>query len=654
MASAKNQIILEGEEYGEEKKYQAHPNTPDEQVEIASIVTKVNKMYQLQTKKWREFNERSLKDYVDDNEKRINNYVPPRDESFDDWQTKGFEGITREKMFAFVAKVAMQRPKYKFKATKKNGVLDRVVADVVKDFFEYSLMLEDPTSVEFFFDAWAAAGHGTVIRYEGIEQEETVEEEFDSYDIRTGAIKGLKEKRTKGDINCKSRRVRLLDFLWYDWYQPDIQKQPCLAENIWMNRYEFESVYGDYYNAKNVPEATAVAEMWGDSFYMEQWKDAQEGMVNVVRFYEKCKGKTKFRIIANGVLILATPIPRKDGKYPFARGIFKPHADTSFFCGKALPDEIAYDQDLYNAFKNMMIDRAILHIQRPLISDGANEFTDVFMAPNKILSVQGNVQPLDIPGPGAADMQVLDFLRGSIDRQSSDAAQSGQSGSGVTAREIVIADENARKIAGVFRLFLEAFDLDATRLRTGTIMQFYFEPSKIDEVIGDERAEAVYRLIAIPGRKMTDGVTGTQVVQVVGTADDVPLNEDVDAEVLAAEEQGLAIEKRVVSAAYIKQFNIDVLIIPESTFETARSLTLALENEYQRTVAELYPNKFQQYQDIFFRQINDIYDKDMSDFDNAPEMPVPPPMEAPEGGAPVTAELGTQPATLAKMTGTEF
>lgn len=652
-----------GDEASEEEvvQYDPHPNTPEEQEEIQEITKKVNLMFENQTRQWREFNDRTLKQYIDDNEKRINNYVPPRDEDFDDWQTKGFEGITREKMFAFVSKVAMQRPRYKFKATKKDGFIDRVVADVTKDFHDYSLMLEDPTSIEFFYDAWAAAGHGTCIRYEGIEQDETVEEEFESYDIRTGEMKGYKEKRTKGDINCKSRRVRLMDFLWYDWHEPNIQKQPCVAEVTWMNKRKFEEQYGGYYNADKVQPVSAITDMWGESFYMTQWEGIADDMVNVIMYYEKCKGKTKFRIVANGVLLLATPIPRKDGKYPFGRGIFKPFADETFFCGKALPDEIAWDQDLYNAFKNMMIDRAILHIQRPLIADGENEFTDVFMAPNKILNVKGNVQTLDIAPPGPADMQTLEFLRGSIDRQSSDSTQSGQTGVGVTAREIVIADENARKLAGVFRLFLEAFDLECTRLRIGNILQFYLEPTKIDGILMDDEAKSVYRTIAIPGRKLSDGATGTKVVSVVGNESEVPTKDEVNSDVLAAKMQGVDIDKLVVTAEYIKKFNIDVLTIPESTFETSRSLELAMENEYQKTVATLYPQKFQEYQDIFFRQMNELYNKDMSEFENAPKQaPSPEPAPGQPAGAPAQAPgapggaqeaLGTPPPTLAKLTG---
>ena len=611
-----------------------HPNKPEEIEEIARITVAMNQMFDKKHMTYREFNDRTLQQYVDDNEKRINNYVPPRDEDFEDWQTKGFEGVTREKMFAFVAKVAMKRPSYKYQATRKDGFIDRIVAEVIEDFSVYSRLHEDPTGVQFFFDAWDAAGHGTSIRYEGVEADESFEEEFDDYDVTTGVVTGLKTKDKGGEIHCKSRRVRLMDFYWDDWYEPDVQKQGKVAEHRVMSRYLFESLFGGYYNADKVPEWKAVQEDWGDSFYMKQWEGMMEDRVSVTFFYEKTKKRTKYRIIANGVLILATPIWRKDGKYPFARGIFKPFADSNFFCGKALPDEIAWDQDLYNAIKNMIVDRSILHIQRPMITDGDNEFTDVWMSPSKILNVKGNVKTLDIDPPGAADMQMLEYLRGSMDRQTSDAQQSGNVESGATARGIVIADENARKLAGVFRLFLEDYDMQGEKLRVSELL----DKNK------QKRLSIIYKTITLKDRKLSDGVTGVKTINIIGKKTDKRSEEDLQAEMLAAKDQGYDLEPMDITASYIKNHDVDCMIIPESTFEQSRSLRLAMENEYLQTVAQLFPMKLQQYTDVFFKKYNEVYDKDMSDFEATPQQNQP--MMVDEKGQPVQTQPGAaQPGT---------
>src|SRR3990167_11403306 len=126
MASS-GQVYLDNDGKSAVRVAKKHPNTKEEQQIIETITRKVNAMFELHQNTWREFNERTLLQYVEDNEMRINNYVTPREENLDDWQTKGFEGITREKMFAFVSAVAMKRPQYKFKATKKDGFIDKPI-----------------------------------------------------------------------------------------------------------------------------------------------------------------------------------------------------------------------------------------------------------------------------------------------------------------------------------------------------------------------------------------------------------------------------------------------------------------------------------------------------------------------------------------------
>ena len=631
-----------------------------------NITRKVNEMFELQKNGWREFNERPLKDYEDDNQRRINNYIEPRGEDLDDWQTRGFEGITREKMFAFVAKVAMTRPEYAFKATKQDGFIDRVVSEVVEDTHKFTWNYEDPTSVEFFFDAWSAAGSGTCIVWEGVEQIEEEIEEFDSYDVTTGELKGLKSKIVKSDINCKRRRIPLTQFLISDWHETDIQRQPYVAEVQVLSLTEFQRLYGHYKHADKVVGVDQTLEMYGETFYMQSWRDQQEDKVHVTHFYTQEHGKKRYKIIANGILILATPIPRKDGKFPFARFIFKPMADPSFFYGKALPDEIAGDQDLYNAFKNMMLDRALLYIQRPMVGNGQSEVDDLVLRPHGIVNYKGDLKPLDLAPPTGNDIQILEYLRAAANRQTSDVQQSGSTGSGVTAREIVIADEAARKLAGVGRLFLEAGDLQATKLRIGNIFQFYFEPSRIEDLISDgkqEKLRTVFRSITLDQVPLSDKKQGTKVIELVGSQDEVPDRREIDIQEEMARKQGFEMEKLVINSEYIKNFEVDVTVIPESSFEQSRSLELAMQNEYMMLVAKLFPQQFQQFQDVFFRELNQIYDKDISEFEGQ-EKPQPQlqPGQQPQqlqpqlgGAGEITGQLA-QPElnSLGKLTGVQI
>lgn len=616
----------------QQPKFAPHPNSPEDQEEVSAITTWVNERYGLMNRTWRQFNDRTLIDYCDDNEKRINSYVPPRDEQLDDWQTIGFEGVTREKMFAFVAKVAMDRPKMKGQAIDKDGLIDKVVSDICGGIYEYSWKHEDPTDIKFMLEAWATAGHGTHIRFEGIEQDEELEQTYDSFDPQTGTVKGLKQQTITGDINAVSRSVRLVDFLVDNWNQPDIQKQSKVAEVERMTRAEFLLRYGDYENADAVPLMGDLLEMWGRGFYVEQWGQENLDTIVVLHYYEKNRKVRNYRVVANGVMICKAPIPRKDGNYPFNKFIFKPMADASFFYGKAMPDEIAWDQDIYNAFKNMVVDRAILHVNRPLITDGNNDVTDIILAPNKVLNIKGNIQPLNYPPPDANDIAILQELRGAMDRQTMDSQQSGQVSGGATAREIVIADENARKLAGIFRKFLEKGEYDGAKLRFGTILEYYFEPTRVSAFLNDDEEEKVteaFRSFTLNGQKLPNGATGTKIITLFGKKEDKPSNDDLTADALFAKTQGVELHKVAANVNYIKNFEIHFLVVPESSIEQSRSLELALESDYQKTVATLYPQKWQEYNDVFFRQLNEIYDKPMSDFETKQQPP-----QAPQPGQP--------------------
>jgi len=554
----------------------------------------------------------------------------------------------------------MDRPRHKFKATNKKGFIDKIVAESVSHIYDYTWQKEDPTGLQFFFDAWASAGSGTVIRWEGVEQTTQMVEEFESYDVTTGEIKGLTSVEKKSDINCKARRVDLTKFLISDWYQPDIQLQSAVAEVQDLSRYDFERQYGHYMHAKKVPHLDMLKEFNDGSFYVNQWDTIQTDRVQVVHYYQKSPIGSKYRIVANGVLILATPIPRKDGNYPFTKGIFKPFANTNFFYGKALPDEIASDQDVYNAFKNMVLDRAILYVQRPLIGENITEIEDELFKPNGIINIKGGkLSTMDYSPPGQADIQILEYLRAATNRQTSDAQQSGQTGKGVTAREIVIADENARKLAGVFRLFLEDFELHGTKLRVGSIFQFYFEPVKLNEILDADEAgelEMAYRTFALDGQTLSDKKNGIKVLNVVGKSEDIPMQEDIDADEMAAKKQGFELENMYVTADYIKNFDIDVVIIPESSFEQSRSLELAMEDEYIATIGKFFPTKMQQFEDVLFKEFNEVHDKDMSEFDKAKPVPLPMPEGAQAGmpgpgGNGTGAELMAADQGLSQLTG---
>ena len=91
------------------------------------------------------FNERSLRQYIDDCQKRFNSYIEPREDA-DDWTAKVFSPDTRNKTIAILAKLASQRTKVNFFGKEKD---DKIRAKIIKALYEYSEVLYPRCSLSY-------------------------------------------------------------------------------------------------------------------------------------------------------------------------------------------------------------------------------------------------------------------------------------------------------------------------------------------------------------------------------------------------------------------------------------------------------------------------------------------------------------------------
>src|SRR3990167_5477742 len=84
------------------------------------------------------FNERNLIEYIDDSTKRWNGYVPPRDDTTFDWQSRVFLNFTRNTVVSFLSKAAMNLPKVAFSAVDTMGSDDLRRSKVIDRMYQWS------------------------------------------------------------------------------------------------------------------------------------------------------------------------------------------------------------------------------------------------------------------------------------------------------------------------------------------------------------------------------------------------------------------------------------------------------------------------------------------------------------------------------------
>ena len=633
------------------KEIEQYQLTKEEEKEVNLIYDDVEKMIDQRNQTYKQFNDRTLVNYIDDSEKRLNGYVPSR-ESQDkkDWQANVFHPDTRNKLKAIVASVALTPPDSKYRAVGNDGGLDLKRAELMKELVRHSYYQQNP-EVEIFFDAWGGAGRGTIIKHEGYLKTKYKRRFIKSYDLSTGAVES-EEREVNVDNKCIEVDVPLSELYIRDFHIFDIQKQPSLAWIKYLDKDAAEGEFGQYKNWQYVP--TKPPKGFGDdntTFFNQRWAGrTDEDEYEVIRYYNKYQDK--YDIIVNGVPLLIAPLlwGKRDKKYPFAKSIFEPFEGRDFFYGNSLPNSLMGQQDIVNQLYNMGLDKTYRSMNPPMLANIANK--DLLETENDSIGMDttlyvediNQVQYQAIPGVTAPEQAMLQLVSRGIDLTTVDANQQGVAGRGVTAREIVIANENAKKLKGIFFMFLKDLWVQKTKLRILNILMNYTQPI-VTEVVGEDGAvtyQDSFRTFNIEDSKFPDGRTGLLSVQMVGGQGELPSAGQLAEEESQWKETGENFQKVAMTSDYLDNYDYDVQIITDSTYQQEASQAQALTLEKIQTIASFFPQLFVVNQPIFFQELVKAYGDDVDKYST--QLPI-----ASQGGIP--ASQGASPEATPTPTG---
>lgn len=603
----------------EEQKPDYNPSQKDRD-EIQFVYDEFSLMRIARNKSYHYFNDRTLKEFVDDSERRLNSYVPTREEQGkEDWQSNFFHPVTRNKAKAIMASVSSM-PQFRFKAVDEEGHMDMKRGEVMKNLVIHSILKDTEGRPEerTFFSGWEAMGKGTVIEYDGHVQTKRKVKSIKSFDVVTGNIE-VEEKEEIVDEGCVSFIVPVLQLYIKDFFIFNIQKQPSLAWVDYKYKGETEQEFGKYANWKFVKTKEQIASSDMATYFREEWQDrVKEGQYEIIRYYNKTRDT--YDIIINGVLLLSSPMlwGKRKKIYPFAKTVFEIFA-PDFFYGNSLPNSLMGEQDVINSLYNMSLDKTYRSLVPQLMIGTVNkddfdlEDEEVSLDTKIYVSDIQQVKPLENPGVSASEFNMIKLISAGLDLSSVDSAQQGVSGKGVTAREIVIADENAKKLKGIFFMFLESLWQQKIRLRIVNILMYYTLP-EVKEIAGENGektyAEFLNKSFMIPNSELSTGDKGTLIMRMVGKRDQLPKRMDLDIEEEKYRQQGEKVEVVSFLSSYIDEWEYDFQVMSETLYQQSKSLVMALTIEKLNTVAQLFPNIFMANQVEFFRDLMTKYDDD--------------------------------------------
>ena len=615
---------------GEQKRVWAPDDT--QKARIKTVYEKRKEMIDIRNQPYVQFNDRTLKEFIDDSEKRLNAYVLDKaSQGKEEWQANFATRAYANKAKALLAATARDVPDMRFAAVNMEDQYDHFAADLAKNLVRHSYNQGNPQE-ELFFLAWSNVGHGTVLSCEDIQKNVYEKSRIKSFDLLTGDVQEEKmEKESYGEPY--SYEVNLMHLLISNFFIRDIQQQPAIIlESYYADRERFDAIFGKYPNAELVKDFKDLKPEEHDTYFHKHWSEAiKDGKGFLVsRYMNKYRGaRGTYRILANGVELYNGPMLWVDitrnnyGRpaYPIAKTIYEPFANTDFFYGNSLPNSAMGEGDVLNTLYNSSLDKQYRSLVPAILVGMVNkdmlDLEDEVVAGDTKIYVDDiqQVKQMEMKGITDSDVKMIDLISRGLDLTTLDPQQSGQAQKYVTARSAVAADERARQLKGIFFMFMESLWLQKVRLRLPNILLTYTMP-KLVEIVGEDGKKLFQqkpRTFNIDKAELSDGGRGTLAVEMRPRemmTDRTALRLDVEAEEERNYLAGKPYEKLIMPYDRLEKLSFDIEIMPETLWQASQAINMAMVIERTSLIAKLFPEYFAENKELLFRDLAKSYGDD--------------------------------------------
>jgi len=577
---------------------------------------------------YREFNDRTLKTFIDDSEKRLNAYVPDKDTydpPKDTWQANVALPTIRNKMERMLAGFSLKVPDLDMKAFGENNNLDIDRAENAKWLIKGSYLEVENPVLTSFWEAWETAGRGTGVVYEGYLKTKYKQKFIKSYDIVTGEIES-EEREVNVDDKCLSMIVPLTELFIWDFYIYDIQEQPRVAWIKYYDRDVFMREFEKYKDAKFVQTSAELVQQdeTATFYYQKEWATRERAgtdKIEVIRLYDKVYDT--YRIYANGVLLLDAPLlwtVNGEKVLPFAKTVHKPFVNKNFFYGNSMPNIMMGEYDIRNTVWNSVMDKEFRNLEKPFLVGVANrdalELEDEWITGDRKIYVNdiNQVKELEVGSVDQSDIAMLELLAKGLEDDA--PALPDATSNNPTAREIVIADERLQEMKGQFQEMMSDLWRQKYYLRLANIQLNYPQPRMIVDKSGKETK--LFRTFIIDNA-ILDRATGEKGILAIQFRDvkgeeKQRLATEIASEEAVMKKQGINYKKLVVGTQYFDNYTFRLEVVPESLKKLSLARMQATILEELEVVAKLFPQVFVANQDEYFSDLAKSYDRNPAPF----------------------------------------
>lgn len=504
-----------GEILESNKTYSAYQPSPD----VAELTKNVKQDYTLGdtilTSPWTELNGYSIIDDANKGQKMFNAFV---DESSEDatqaWKWKGTRSIARNKGIAMHAQLTVNYLIPLFIAQNDNDEIDRDFSEVMRDIIEWMAL---PTNSDYQ-SSFLQVTFGMMenpITYLGAEFYEVYQT------IREQTEKGYEKKEVLDEVlsGFKAPVYGPSEVLLTNAYERNIQKQRAIIKRRWIDYSEAKALYGDHENWEYVrPGYSSVCSEEG--LFYDIKDDEHPYMVEEVTWLNRREDAEV--CFLGGVYVGDSNVENNPIRHRDNRGTPKYNVvpfgymriGEHFAYYKSMMNSLRWDNDLYDAMSEIIMNNALLEQDPPTAVFGTDKVDSTLNFPGAIAAfedAESKVTPIFPPKNFVAGFQALRETEKSIQEGSVNETLSGQlPDASQKAFNVAQAQQNAQKlISAVHKSLGESITLYGDLMKD--IALNHITVPQVEELVGD-KMKTKYRTLVLQGKQMNERTVDKRLV----------------------------------------------------------------------------------------------------------------------------------------------
>lgn len=509
--------------------------------EITTLISEIKQDYQRGQEIFdtplEEFNNKTIIEQQNEDQKRFNSYIPDRgDNPEESWRANTVRPNTRNKIISIAAHVVARMLVPKVFAQNKFDNEDKLAGEIMRSLMKWNMKNSEYEDTFLFAVIAALVNPATILRQEYAQVLMTTKKK-----LADGTIE-LTEAVDNVLSGMRTHIIPVDELMINNVYEYEVQRQKCLLRRRYISFDEAQGLYGDIEDFKHVrPGIKTLYSEEEDTFY-DQKDDEDSTLVEEVIYYNRREDLEV--VLVNGILLSEGRMKHRDlddnPKYEFAKSGYEPIDEKRFFYYKSAANKLGPDQDVLDTMWRMVIDGTFLSVMPPINVSGENVGSAVIIpGATNYMPEKTTMTPMTTGTNLNAGYNALNSLERSMTESSQDNIRSGiAAGSGGrTAREVLLAEQNARIQLGLFGKMIAKLVKDYGELMMEDIIH-HMTVSEVEELTAGE-TRLKFRTFLLPeelekGKKFTKKIVFTD--EFMGTP--MSKTDKLNASFQAMKEQG--------------------------------------------------------------------------------------------------------------------